>query len=132
MTVSPFHPMQLALGLIVWSVYFVVVYGGLSVGCKLSPPPMEQGTFNWLNGTLLLVTLITGAWLLYQAWHCWRAPAHVAHNPDDSEIVEREPGSDQLRQARLIIVYVATGVNLVAGLATLAVGVPLLVLVPCA
>lgn len=132
MTVSPFHPMQLALGLIVWSVYFVAVYGGLSVGCTLSPPPMEQGAFNWLNGILLLVTLTTAGWLLYQAWHCWRTPPHAAHNPDDPALDEREPGSRQLRQARLMIVYVATGINLVAGLATLAVGVPLLVLVPCA
>lgn len=132
MTVSPFHPMQIALGLIVWSVYFVVIYSGLSVGCDLSPPPMEQGAFNWLNGTLLAITLITGTWLLLQAWRCWRAPAHTAHNPADSEIDQREPGSGQLAGARQLIVHVATGVNLIAGVATLAVGAPLLVLAPCA
>lgn len=131
MNVSPFHPMQIALGLIIWSVFFVVIYGGLSVGCSLSPPPMEQGAFNWLNAILLLITLVTGVWLLYQARRCWRAPAHVAHNPAATEVDQREPGSGQLGQARHLIVYVATGVNLVAGLATLAVGAPLLVLVPC-
>ncbi len=130
MTVSPFHPAQLALGLIIWSVYFVAVYSGLSIGCSLQAPDADQGPRNWLNLSLLLLTLTTAGWLLWQAYRCWRTPAR-AHQPDSAERASREPGSEQLAGFRKFIASIALGVNLVAGIATLAIGMPLTVLAPC-
>ena len=39
----PHHPVHLILGLCVWSIWFVVLYGGLSVACQLTPPEPQQG-----------------------------------------------------------------------------------------
>ncbi len=130
MTVSPYHPAQLALGLVIWSVYFVAVYSGLSIGCALQAPDADNGPRNWLNLSLLVLTLLTAGWLLGQAYRCWRTPAS-AHQPDSAERASREPGSGQLTSFRKFIASVALGVNLVAGIATLAIGTPLIVLAPC-
>lgn len=127
---SPYHPLQLALGFIVWSVYFVAMYGGLSIVCAASPPELEGGAFTWINLILLLLTLFTGAWLLYQAHRCWRL-GRQATTASLGEVRERCPGSGQLNEFRDFIAPLAAGINLVAGIATLAVGAPAAVLAPC-
>ncbi len=71
--IAPFHPLQLTLGLIVWSVWFVALYGGLSVACAVAPPAATLGALTWINGLLLLLTLATTALLAYWAHGCWRA-----------------------------------------------------------
>ena len=35
---SPYHPIQIPIGPIIWSPWFVAMYGGQAVICKLSPP----------------------------------------------------------------------------------------------
>lgn len=113
---SPYHPMQLALGLIVWAVWFVVLYGGLSVACVLAPPPVEQGAYTWINGALLLGTLLVTALLLYWAYGCWKtARANI----------ERDGAS------RRLIVRVAMGVHLAGALASFSVGAVVITLPPC-
>lgn len=131
---SPFHPMQLALGFIIWSVYFVAIYAGLSIGCAFDPPPSSQGVINWLNGSLLILTLVVGCGLLWQARRCWRARDDHPQPPREQEVHAPENSArlgPRLGQSRSLIVHVALGVNLIGGLATLAIGAPLLVLMPC-
>ncbi len=99
------HPLQLVLGLTVWAIWFVALYGGLSVACKLAPPPASAGALTWLNGALLLFTLATAALLGYWARLCWRAQGFIAR--------------------------VGAGVHLASAVATLAMGLPALVLPPC-
>lgn len=111
--IAPFHPLQLALGLIVWSVWFVVLYGGLSVACAVVPPAATLGVITWVNGLLLLLTLATTALLAYWARVCWRAAA--------GEIT---------RQQRFVG-RIAAGVHLIAAGSTLAVGLPVIALPPC-
>lgn len=127
---SPYHPLQLTWGLIVWCVYFSVMYGALSVVCATAPPGVEQGAFTWLNFGLLLFTLITGAWLFYQAWRCLRI-AKEADPAPPAEHRRRDAGSDQLHKFRGFLGSLAAGTNLIAGLATIAVGAPVAVLSPC-
>lgn len=112
----PFHPLQLALGLILWSIYFVVLYSGLSLGCVYAAPPPAQGALTWLNLVLLLLTLITTSGLLWQAWRCWRW-----HR------INRNRATAPHR----FVSAVSTGIYLMAALATLAVGAPAVVLAPC-
>src|SRR5690554_6914948 len=69
----PHHPVHLILGLCVWSIWFVVLYGGLSVACQLTPPEPQQGPFNWLNALLWLSTLVVVGLLLWAARVLWRA-----------------------------------------------------------
>ena len=112
---APSHPLQLVLGLVVWSAWFVLLYGGLSVGCALAPPAPEAGTANWLNALLLLATLATTVLLTLWARSCWRAAGRSKDNGAQTRFITR----------------IAAGVHLVAAAATLAVGLPTLALPPC-
>ncbi|MCH8551567.1 MAG: hypothetical protein LAT62_06510 [Natronospirillum sp.] len=111
---NPKHPLQLALGLTVWSVWFVALYGGLSVVCAFAPPAPEAGPWTALNAGLLALTLVTTALLAWWGWRCWQASAHT------------EQGSN----ARLIT-RVSAGCHLLAALATLMIGLPAAVLPAC-
>lgn len=73
---SPVHPVQLVMGFIVWSLWFVAAYAGLSVACSLAPPP-SVSAWTWINLLLLGLTLIITALLLACAWRCWRAAASL-------------------------------------------------------
>ncbi|NHN76096.1 hypothetical protein HA520_02125 [Azotobacter chroococcum] len=108
----PEHPLQLALGLVVWSLWLVAVYAGLSLGCLLARPGDGLGPATWLNGLLGLFTLFTAAWLFGCAWRLWRAPPPAL-------------------AARRFVVRVGAAVHLLAGAATLFVGLPILALPPC-
>lgn len=108
---SPTHPVQLALGLIIWSTWFVLMYSVLSLGCEFEIPDHTVDSFNWLNLLLFLLTIATAALLGYLAVRCWRATTP----PGDKRFIGR----------------VAAGLHLVAAVSTLAIGLPTLVLPPC-
>lgn len=112
---APSHPLQLALGLTVWSVWFVAIYGGLSVGCALAPPDAELGARTWLNGLLAAFTALTFAWLVRQAVVCLRATRSGA------------VGSPQRR----FMTTLSAGLHMVAAASTLFIGLPVLGLPPC-
>lgn len=109
------HPVHLVLGLVVWSVYFVAMYGALSVACAVAPPPEAAGALTWINGVLLLLTVLTATALLYGAWRCWRA-ARAA--PNDARRSTFIPG-------------VSAALYLSASVAVLAIGMPAIALPPC-
>jgi len=112
---SPYHPLQLALGLIVWAVWFSATYGALSIACVLAPSA-ASGPFTWINGILMLATLAVAGLLFLWAHRCWRAA--------------RE-GEDHDSPSRRLIVRIAVGVNLAGAIATLSVGLMVLFLPPC-
>lgn len=103
--------MQLALGLVIWSLWFVLVYSVLSIGCAFFVPETTSRLLNGLNVLLLLLTLITTVLLGLLALWCWRAITP----PGDKRFIAR----------------VSAGLYLAAAVATLAVGLPVLVLPPC-
>lgn len=109
------HPVQLVLGLIVFSVWFVAMYGGMSLACELAPPPLRQGHFTWVNAALGVLTLATTAVLIFWTWLCW----HQAPGPKDADRTGR------------FIARVSAGVHAISALSTLAVGLPVLALPPC-
>ncbi len=113
---SPCHPLQLALGLIVWSLWFVGTYGGLSVACAVASPAPTQGSWTWINAGLGLFTLLTATLLLWWAWACWRAA-----RADSAAAVP----------SRRFIAAMAAGLHLVAALSTVFVGMPVAGLPPC-
>lgn len=112
---SALHPVQIPLGLVIWSLWFVAIYAGLSVACAVAPPPPGTGPLNGLNLALGLLTLVTLLGLLWLARRFWRmtAPGHTLN----------------ARQA--FVTRMAAGMHLIAALATLFVGLPLLWLPPC-
>ncbi len=111
---APGHPWQLGLGLVAWSVWFVVVYGGLSVGCVVAEPMPEHRQFNAINGTLLLVSLALVLWLAHASRTCARAARHMPR--------------DETAQ---FIAHAAAWLYAVAAVATVFVGAPMLALWPC-
>lgn len=106
---SPHHPLQLVLGLLLWSGWFVLIYSTLSVGCGLSP--QADGELKALLGATALPVLIASAWL---GWRCLRAG--------------RQRGQYGWQR---FIALCGAGIHLIALLATLFVALPLLFLPPC-
>lgn len=113
---SPYHPLQLALGLAVWITWFALMYGALVTACEVAPPPAEYGPFTWINVALLFTTLVISGLLLYWATACWRAtrPENKLTNP-----------------SRLFIAKLGASINLVGAIATLSLGLVVLLLPPC-
>ncbi|MGX5913822.1 hypothetical protein ACR0ST_03725 [Aliidiomarina sp. Khilg15.8] len=106
------HPWHLVAGLVIWALWFVILYGGLGVACAIAPPPSDAGVLNWINLSLLLLTLVTAGYLATCAFLSWRYSR----------------GSDN--QSRFIL-RTAAAVYLTSAFATLAIGFPLGVVMPC-
>ncbi len=113
---SPYHPLQLALGLAVWIVWFALMYGALTVACEMAPPPTEHGPYTWINVALLSSTLAITGLLLYWANACWRAA--------------RE-GIGPVSESHLFIARLGAGINLTGAIATFCLGLMVLLLPPC-
>lgn len=109
---NPSHPLHLVIGLTLWCFYFVVVYGGMSVACAVAAPNAEAGPWTWVNGVVLLVTVVFTLPLLLIAWKLW---------------VQRHDSEPKRR----FIVRLSAALYVIAGLATLAVGLPAMLYPPC-
>lgn len=116
---SPGHPAQIVMGFVIWSLWFIAMYGGLSVACQLAPPDTGQGAFTWINGGLFALTLLVMALLVFLAWRSGRYCASQHKAGAEAAGFERFVG------------YVGTVLYLIAAVATLAGGLPVLVLTPC-
>jgi len=111
---SPYHPMHIPLGLVLWSIWFVASYAGLSVGCSLSPPEPLRGPWTWLNMLLAFSALLTMVALGALAWWCWRAGQRVEVHPRER-----------------FVALLSAGTHTTAALATLFITLPMLVFPPC-
>lgn len=109
------HPVHLVLGLTVWGVGFVFLYGGLSVGCAIAPPAGQSGAMNWLNAVMACVTAVLFAWLALQALHCWRSARRAPADASRTRFVS----------------FVSAGLYVVSAVSTLVIGLPVIVLPPC-
>jgi len=110
-----FHPWHIPLGLLLWSLWFVALYGGTALACeRLAPAPGEGGP-GAINLGFLLFTLLAAAVPGVYAWRCWRAAQTAAERPARERFVAR----------------VGAALHLVAVLAMLFIGLPLLGLPAC-
>lgn len=112
---SPYHPIQLVLGLIIWSVWFVFIYSFLSLSCEYATISLHSG-FTWLNATLFLSTIIVVLLLLFLAYHSWRG----------IKLLPKKRNSN-----RHIIAWIGFGVYLAAASITFIIGLTVLFLPPC-
>ncbi len=113
---SPYHPLQLALGLAVWIAWFALMYGALAIACEVAPPSTDTDSFTWINIALLFNTLVITGLLLYWANATWRAT---------------RTGDKFENASRLFIAKLGAGINLVGAIATLSLGLMVVVLPPC-
>lgn len=86
---SPFHAIQLVMGLIIWAVWFVVLYGLQGVACGVAPPAAELGPFTWVNAVLLGLGLCVTLLLLYAAYRCWKAAPDPARGDSHRQFIAR-------------------------------------------
>ncbi|WP_295535958.1 hypothetical protein [uncultured Pseudacidovorax sp.] len=147
---SPDSPWQLALGFTLWSVWFVVVYGGVSVACSKRWFAGAAGSGTAASAALMGVTALTIVLLALAAVRCLRH-AHALRGldpagprrparPDDA--VGQAEGDDppggvpdsafaQRRERRRFIAALSAVLHGVAAVSTLFVALPLLWLPPC-
>lgn len=105
------HPLHLAVGLGAWALWFAAVYGAVSVLCSVEPTAATlPGTWALVLSALCVGT--AGA-LSGLAWASARA---VRHAPD---------------APRRFVAQLCAGLDALAAVATLLVGLPLLWLPPC-
>ncbi|SDU38460.1 hypothetical protein [Halopseudomonas salegens] len=108
----PDHPAHALVGLLLWCLWFVLLYAGLSLGCAGLP---EAGTWaspwNAINLGLGLMTLLFLALYALLVWRSWRA-------------LQGKP------QAQFIV-WLGLLVNLLSAAATLFVVLPIVYLPPC-
>lgn len=113
---SPYHPVQLVVGLSIWAVWFVIIYAGLSVACEQQSGGLQQGSLTSVNLVLMAFTMLTCGLLLFLAHHNWRSARRMWR---------------ALSSSQRFIVRLSVALDLVAALVTLAVGLPAVVLPPC-
>ncbi|WP_022961052.1 hypothetical protein [Halopseudomonas pelagia] len=112
---SPLHPLQLFLGLVIWSVWFVFLYGGLSLACEFAPPDEQRGALTWVNASMLMLGVLVGSFLFWSARRCWYAA----------------PGADEAAATGRFVARIAAAVYLIAALASVGLVLPSVVLPPC-
>ena len=108
------HPLHLVMGFIIWAFWLTLVYARLTLGCTAASAPAMLGAQSWLNLALLGFTMIVTTMLLMLGFLCWRS----------------EPINKDERQAHFIL-RVSAALYLCAAIATLAGGIPTLMLPPC-
>jgi hypothetical protein len=106
------HPLHLAIGMTLWSLWFVAFYGGLSVACAVAPPDPLHGAFTAINAGLALLTLATVGLLAWLAWRAWQ--------------VARSTRGRARYLARL-----SAGLYAFAAIGALYMGLPVIALPPC-
>lgn len=113
---SILHPIQIVMGLIIWSVWFVVLYGLQGIGCNVAPPAAELGPWTWINALLLGLGACVTLLLLFAAYRCWKA------------------GQDQSVAAdshRTFIARISGGIYLFSAIAAAAITLPVVIYPPC-
>ncbi|MGP9767754.1 hypothetical protein ACT3UM_18735 [Halomonas sp. AOP13-D3-9] len=66
------HPLHFVIGLTLWCIWFIVVYGGHAVACAVAPPAPEQGVFTLVSAMLLAVSVAAVALLTALTMGCCR------------------------------------------------------------
>ncbi|RYF79017.1 MAG: hypothetical protein EOO29_18465 [Comamonadaceae bacterium] len=125
---APHSAWQLVTGFTLWAIWFVAVYGGLSVACAVAPPASARGPLTSVTLALLALTLGTVLALLLAARYCWRALRRMRAGSEATGDDEEECGRAQHRQ---FVAGLAAWLHLAAAVATVFVGLPLLWLPPC-
>lgn len=108
------HPLHLVIGFIIWAFWLTLVYAGLSLSCMAAPAPETLKAHSWINIILLGFTIIVAALLFFFGIKCWHRIAPEGHK----------------KQTRFIL-RVSAAVYVCGSIATLAVGIPALMLPPC-
>lgn len=112
------------MSMIAWAVWFVVVYGLTGVGCDAGWHLQDTALGNRLSVAMVAVTLLTVA---FQAWCAWRGWVGYRAGREGTA----GPGLEAAKRARFLGLVMLV-VALIAIVSTLMIGLPILMLDPCA
>lgn len=104
-------------GLALWLAWFGLLYGGVSLACRVSPPVQANTVFTWINAAVGLATLVAAVALAGAGWATARAARRArqeAPGPVDG-----------------FLAFVSSALYAIAAAATLVVGLPAALLPPC-
>jgi len=110
--------------MVVWSVWFVVVYGLTSVGCAAGWNRHAVLGGNLLTVLLVATALVALALIARSAWvgyHAWQSQGET-----------RMGAGDEAARRQAFLGMVMLVLSLLAGAATLMIALPILMLDPCA
>ncbi|TVP88118.1 MAG: hypothetical protein EA348_11490 [Pseudomonadaceae bacterium] len=108
----PEHPVHALTGLLLWCLWFVLLYAGLSLGCVWLPEAQALSSpWNTINLGLGLLTLVFVLFYALLVWRSWRA-------------LQRQPEAH-------FMLWLGLLVHLLSAAATLFVALPVLYLPPC-
>lgn len=109
------HPIQLALGLIIWSVWFVFLYATVSISCA-NDIPIDKGPLPWINAVLIICSILVAILLGYMAY-----------------VGKKALSTKKTYYSRVtrFIIWVGVGVNMVALCSTISIAFMLLFYPPC-
>lgn len=102
------HPIQMIFGLVIWSIWFVLMYSFLSIGCSAA---LFSGMQSGINIILFACTWVTLIILVYLTYHCWKARKSLA---------------DQCSKVTAFVLWVGLGGYVTACLATFSIGIMVL------
>lgn len=117
----PVHPLHLVLGLTLWFLWFSLLYGGVAVACVVAPPAPPDTVLNGINLTALAITALTVLLFTWAGHAAWRS----------ADAVPPEQGTGQRAPRQRFVARLSGALYGVAAVATLLVGLPLLVVPPC-
>lgn len=108
-----FSPLYSLTGPVIWCIWFVALYGGLSVLCERAADAGATGP-GGINLVLALLTLVATLALLFMAWRTCQELRHF-READDTRLY----------------LWLALAGQLISALAVMAVGLPVVYLPPC-
>ena len=112
---DPTRPGHLAVGLIIWSLWFVAQYSVLSLNCAALPESTQSAAASWLRPALVILAVGVALVLAWLALRCWKAARRVGSGHHQGRLVTR----------------VGAGVDILLAGATLIVAAPVVFLPPC-
>lgn len=110
-------PVHLVLGLVIWSIWFLFLYAGVSLACEFAPPAAVEGARTWINILMLVLAILVAGALLYASYRCSRTGLESAQGISSS--------------TRTFIRKIALAVYLVSAAGAFALVLPAIVLPPC-
>ncbi|OCH98274.1 hypothetical protein A8135_12000 [Legionella jamestowniensis] len=108
------HPIQMIFGLVIWSIWFILMYSFLSIGCSVAL--FSRVTRSGINISLFACTWVTLIILVYLAYHCWKTRKSLA---------------EQCSNVTAFVLWVGLGGYVTAILATFSIGMMVLFFPPC-
>lgn len=135
-----FALMHALSGLGVWALCFVVLYGGLTIGCQSAWAHRTLGPINAVSAGLLLAWALHAGLLGVMLWRAWRRARHdgrlsrldePASLRADQQVASGKTSLSAEAQDTAFVRWLTVALHATAFIALVALAAPVLFLTPC-